>query len=286
MAAIKWLAQNISSETRAGANLRRVYRRLFSKNERLWTEVLHGLAASKPDVHFIQVGSNDSGYADPIRFHILNDGWKGIMIEPLPHVYERLCLRCEGMPGLILENVAIDTQPGIRPFYHLRKSDEPDLPVWYDMLGSFLKENVLKHEVSLSDIPDRITETPVNCMTFDMVCDRHDIKHFDILHIDAEGYDFEILRQAKVDRYQPKIILYENRHLEDSDYDESLEMLHNFGMLTHSDSMDTIAISKNALAEYKPLRRAWRFIRKKMNKDEMSLHSGRRKKFTGSEAVK
>lgn len=276
MSLAQWVGNHLSAETALGENIRRVYRRLSPRVARTWTEVLHGLAAARADVRFVQVGSNEAGYGDPLRYHIRNNGWRGLMIEPLPHVFRRLQQRYGDTPGLILENVAIDREPGTRPFYHLRPSDEPGLPVWYDMLGSFLKENVLAHQRFLGDIPERIVETSVRCLTFDQVCEKHGIAAFDVLHIDAEGYDAEILRSVDLERYRPALVLYESKHLHADDYADSLARLHAAGMLTHSDSVDTIAVSKHELAAHRRLARAWRFLRRRAGAAPASEHSGAR----------
>lgn len=270
----RWVGKRLSAETRLGEGARRVYRRFSPRRVRLWTEVLHGLAAGSNDVRFVQVGSNDAGYGDPLRYHIRNNGWRGLMIEPLPHVFRRLQARYGAVSGLILENVAIDREPGVRPFYHLRPSDEPGLPVWYDMLGSFLKENVLAHSHLLPDIPERIMETPVRCLTFDQACGRHGIEAFDVLHIDAEGYDYEILRSVDLARYRPAVLLYENMHLSSEDYAASLDRLHSADMLTHSDKVDTIAVARQALETNRPLARSWRFLRRRVGVPESATHSG------------
>ena len=85
-------------------------------------------AASRSEVFFVQVGSNDAGYGDPLSYHTLHHGWRGLMIEPLPHIYARLRERYAKVKGLKFANVAIDREVGERPFYHLRRSDEPGLP--------------------------------------------------------------------------------------------------------------------------------------------------------------
>lgn len=272
----QWVGKRLSPETPFGENVRRAYRRLSPRVSRAWTEVLHGLAAGREGLRFVQVGSNDAGYGDPLRYHIRNNGWRGLMIEPLPHVFRRLQQRYGDTPGLILENVAIDRQPGTRPFYHLRPSDEPGLPVWYDMLGSFLKDNVLAHQRFLGDIPERIVETPVRCLTFDQVCEKHGIETFDVLHIDAEGYDAEILHGVDLARYRPALVLYESKHLHADDYADTLARLHAAGMLTHTDNVDTIAVCRRQLAAHRPLARAWRFLRRRAGAAPMSQHSGAR----------
>lgn len=272
----EWIAQRLPADSRFGEGVRRIYRRLGPRTVRAWTEVLHGLAASSDHVRFVQVGANDSGYGDPLRYHILHNHWRGLLVEPLPYIYKRLKTRYPGIDGLQFANVAIDNQPGERSFYHLRPSDEPGLPVWYDMLGSFLKENVLNHQQFLADIPERIVETPVRCMTLDGACAEHGIDQFDVLHIDAEGYDYEILRTVDLTRYQVSLVLFEQKHLSKRDYLAALAQLHTAGFLTHTDEVDTVAVCQTALEQKSALKSAWHFLRERAGVDTKAQHSGTR----------
>lgn len=272
----EWVGERLSADTRLGEGVRRIYRRTSPRLVRTWTEVLHGLAAGRRDLRFVQVGANDSGYGDPLRYHILHNHWRGLLIEPLPHIFARLKTRYPDIDGLQFANVAIDTESGERPFYHLRRSDEPGLPLWYDMLGSFIKQNVLDHQQYLADIPERIVETPVRCMTFDQVCAEHDVAQFDLLHIDAEGYDYEVLRTVDLTRYGVSAVLFEQKHLSASDYDASLAQLHAAGFLTHTDAVDTLAIASNSLQQSRALQRSWRFLRKRAGANPEAQHSGSR----------
>ena len=64
----------------------------------------------------------------------------------------------------MLENVAIGERDGTLPFYHLAPVDDFEaegLPQWYDGIGSFKREHVLKHVEYIPDIADRLVCTDV-----------------------------------------------------------------------------------------------------------------------------
>lgn len=261
-------------DQRLGHALRRGYRRLLPIDRQSWhPELLDGLAARARSARFVQVGSNDAGFGDPLRYHILHHGWRGLMIEPLPHIFARLRGRYADVADLQFANIAIDRIEGTRTFYHLRSSDEPGLPPWYDQLGSFLKENVLKHTSFLPDIPERIVETQVRCQSFAGICREHGIDTFDVLHIDAEGYDFEVLRTIDLTAFHPTLVLFEHRHLRADDYRAALLQLHTAGFLTHADPVDTVAVSNLELSQNSPLRRAWSGLRRRCDVPADALHS-------------
>src|SRR5262249_33679261 len=141
--------------------------------------------------------------------------WRGVMVEPVPHIFERLQENCGKAPRWQLENVAIAEQDGDLPFYHVAPaSDAKDLPGWYEGLGSFRRDIVLKHADAIPDIEKRIVTTKVRCLTFESLCCKNGVGEVDLIHIDAEGFDDRIIRQIDFDSHRPRLLIYEHFHLE------------------------------------------------------------------------
>ena len=190
----------------------------------------------------MQIGSNDGEQLDPLRGLIRERGWSGIMVEPVPFVFERLRLNYGDVPGVALENVAIDVADGSRPLYHLPPSDDPDLPPWYDSLGSFDRDVVLKHREFIPDIDERIVSLEVPCLSFDSLCRRHGVERIDLVHIDTEGHDFEILELIDLDRRRPGIVLFEHLHLDPATHRACIDHVGRHGYETMSNAMDTLCL--------------------------------------------
>ena len=43
-----------------------------------------------PNFFFVQVGANDGVNHDPIFHHVRKYNWKGLLIEPIPDIFEKL----------------------------------------------------------------------------------------------------------------------------------------------------------------------------------------------------
>lgn len=195
-----------------------------------------------PDAFFIQIGSNDGDQLDPLKDAIRTKNWKGILIEPVPYVFEKLKLRHGDNPRLTLENIAISKEAGVMPFYHLRNAEEQDLdkpPRWYDALGSFSRDVVLKHENLIPDLRERLMESNVNVTTFDELCRKNNVQKVDLIHIDTEGHDFEILKTIDLPRYRPKVVIYEHHHLNPTDRVAAQEYLRKSGYAVFEEVLDT-----------------------------------------------
>jgi FkbM family methyltransferase len=121
---------------------RRVLRRLAAPR------LLRAFADSYPEAFFVEIGSNDGEQHDHLRPIVLSYPWSGIMVEPVPYVFERLRRNYEELPRIALDKVAIADRDGSLPFYHLAPASEEErdrLPSWYDAVGSLSREVVLSH---------------------------------------------------------------------------------------------------------------------------------------------
>lgn len=165
------------------------------------------------DVIFVQIGSNDGEHGDPLHQLARERGWSGILVEPVPFVFERLQANCAGWTRFRAVNVAIAQAPGEMSFYYLDKAAGPalDLPIWYDQLGSFDRGHIIK-ELGEKVAPF-IRSEPVNCITLTRLFEDNGITRLDLLHIDTEGYDFKILSQMNFTTLRPKVVIYESKHL-------------------------------------------------------------------------
>jgi FkbM family methyltransferase len=181
-------------------------------------DVLEALADTRPDACFIQIGSNDADHGDPLRQFVQGREWRGVLVEPVPFVFERLRARFGSHPRITLVNAAIAGEDGQLPFYYVAQSDDPALPEWYDQLGSFVLENILHpyHLEHIPDLRDRIVCEEVPCLTFASLWRAHPLPRLDLLHIDAEGYDDQILLQVDLDGLRPTLVLYEHQHLDEA----------------------------------------------------------------------
>jgi FkbM family methyltransferase len=209
-------------------------------------------------LRFVQIGANDGTTGDPLRELSERHAWSGVLVEPVPYVFARLQDARGADPRLCLENAAIAASDGEAELHHLReRADGEQLPDWYDQLGSFSLPTILWHEDQIPDLRERLVTTKVPTLTFDSLCARHALDAFDLLHIDVEGYDWEVLRQVDLDRYRPAVVLYEHAHLADADRAAAVERLSAHGYACHPGRYDTIAVRADELEREPALQRVW-----------------------------
>jgi FkbM family methyltransferase len=214
-----------------------------------------------PQAFFIQIGANDGEQLDHLRHSILKGRWRGIMIEPVPYVFERLRQNYGHLSDrLTLESVAIAPAESRMPFWHLRKAEAgtAELPRWYDALGSFRKDVVLKHKEFIPDIEERLTSTQVPTLSFRSLCEKHGVEAVDLIQMDTEGYDFEIIKLIDFVRYRPVLLIYEHLHLDESTRQVCEAHLREQGYELFSEQMDTWCLDMRAKNErHQKLLQTW-----------------------------
>ena len=231
--------------------LRKVYRSLFpardpyqeSKRE-IQARILDGLQG-RSSVFFVQVGSNDGVQGDPLHELIgENESWRGIFIEPVGFLFNRLRSNYGNSSKYIFENKAIAQERGELAFYYVSKQAEAELgdrlPFWYDQLGSFDKNHILKHLDGA--LEPYIVSEAVQAVTIQDILDKHKVKELDLIHIDTEGYDYKVLSQCDFSRYRPKIVLYEHQHLSEEEKSMAQALLKESGYSCVEHGGDTLAV--------------------------------------------
>lgn len=239
------LGQRLQGYPRLEQALHRVRHRLGLVGPPTLEAQLRWTLAGRNQVHFVQVGSNDGAQGDPIhRLARRNPRWSGIFIEPVGFLFERLRANYAGEARFVFENVAIAAERGSAPFYYVSERAKAALgdrlPYWYDQLGSFNRNHIVKHLDGL--LEPYIVELELPCLPLQEVLDRNAVSRVDLLHIDTEGYDWQVLRQFDFGRYRPQVVLYEHKHLPKQDRHAARELLRAQGYRLSNDASDTLGV--------------------------------------------
>jgi len=210
-------------------------------------EAIEAALAAAPRAFLVQVGSNDGRHGDPLHELILrHPTWCGLFVGPVAYLFARLRATYPDPQRFLLENVAIGTQRGTRPFYYVseRASSEAGdaLPPRHDQLGSFDRGHILRHLDGR--LEPYVVEEQVRCLPLQDVLDRHAVEHIDLLHVDAEGFDDQVLVQLDLRRYEPQVILYEHLHLGRAAHRSTRRLLARAGYRLFEHGPDTLALQR------------------------------------------
>jgi hypothetical protein len=81
-----------------------------------------------------------------------------------------------------------------------------------------------KHSDLIPDLEQCIQKIEVDCLSYKKLLSDLNIDRVDLLHVDTEGAEYAIIRQAKLDASGPDFVIFEHRHMRDAERDELLGM--------------------------------------------------------------
>lgn len=231
--------------------LKSVYHRLFGKKANFWihhwlkwepaqNSIEHILSLSAPSIRkAVQVGSNDGFSGDPLYRYIITNRWRAILVEVDPRNFRKLQHLHRKNARVLCKNIAIDAEKGVRTFYTVHDKTGK-APQWVNQLGSFNRDVILKSKGSVPWLESCIEEVKVETDTFMNIVAENDFADLDLIHIDTEGYDYEIIKTINFGVISPRVVMFEHRHLSEANRDAINVLFERMGYRRFSDKFDTL----------------------------------------------
>lgn len=191
------------------------------------------------DFYFIQVGANNGVRYDPIHELVKELRLTGLAIEPIQEYYTELVSNYDGYDVTTVNRAIYSENTKISMF---KVHEKADVPEWTRGIASFDKDFYRKSNTGLQSV---IFEEIVDTITFDDLLKDYSVKHIDLLQMDAEGYDYNLLKMFPFDKFQPSIVHFEhglpNQNMSLEQFDEILKMLSGYGYNILLEYYDCIA---------------------------------------------
>jgi FkbM family methyltransferase len=187
--------------------------------------ILSAFKSRREKFFFVQIGAYDGLKSDPIQAAVRQCRWRGILVEPQRDAFERLKRNYANIPNLIFENIAVATSEGSLSLYTLRDEFAHLFQGDHRTLSSFDPEHVIKHLTKRVDAGQALEKLQVPCLTLSGLFAKYAVKTVDLLQIDAEGYDYEILKTIDFREIKPRIIHFEHAHLGPTEKGECIQRL-------------------------------------------------------------
>ena len=184
-------------------------------------------------VRFVQVGANDGTDTDPLRSHIVSHGWRGLLIEPIPEVFDRLKKTYGDQPGLDFAKVAVWSDEGEKTFHVVKGRDA---------LSSLSLETILRHEPKYDDLRSELRTITVPARRLDNLLRETGHAEPHVLVVDAEGCDDVVLRTFDFSAHKPRVVQFEHVHLSAAASAALRDWLTDLGYALLSDRHDALAL--------------------------------------------
>jgi FkbM family methyltransferase len=217
-----------------------------------------GWLASRDAFSVVQIGAYVGDTANDPLYDFLRSTLPGhpasvaVLVEPVREYFDALRDAYGDLPTVRLENVAIAEQEGDRDFYRLAAGVDPTEyghAEWLRQLGSLRPDRMTDlwdrrggEELAKDFWHQHSSVEKVHCWTLEQLLAKHGLDQVDLLQVDAEGYDYEILRTIDLSRVRPRFINYERVHMYE-DEPACRAKLIDAGYVLFDWGLDTLAVA-------------------------------------------
>src|SRR5580698_4678773 len=218
-------------------------------NANLFDHTLRYLGLSGIPASFVVIGAMDGVAFDEFHSHVRNYRWSGLLVEPIPEQFRRLvsnymAIGCS--PDNRYENSAIAEHDGAIQMVTIRQEavDSGKVHQCFGGMSAICPpRNGLGSEGDAETVRRYGELIEVPCITLQTLLERHRVEAFDLLCIDAEGWDFKILRQLDFSRWRPKLIRIEYINLPDEEKSDVTKLLDQHQYYHRSDGINLDAVA-------------------------------------------
>lgn len=153
---------------------------------------------------FVDIGAHDGITLSNTYVLEKELGWSGICVEPMKHEYEKLIEN----RSCITYNCACYDHNGIEKFTMLEYDGYPD------MLSGIAQDITFKHmghilsEQRIIGGVRKVIEVPTRLLN--EILEENKIYDIDFLSVDTEGSELKILKSIDYNKFNIKVIIYEN----------------------------------------------------------------------------
>jgi FkbM family methyltransferase len=209
----------------------------YPENKKTFKQILNQYNRIKNGkVQFLQIGAMDGVKHDELHHYIKNNPWEGVLVEPLPDMFERLTQNYQDNPRLkfVCSAIADIDGPAVMHRIPVEKLQDSDVPDWAEGCSTMVTEGYFDNL-----LPHMVKEN-VHGITLKTLYEKHDDK-YDFVQVDTEGFDYNIFLQLQAAGLTADIYKIEIAHIT---YNKTVWMrwvLDNQGYKTFIDGYDLIA---------------------------------------------
>jgi FkbM family methyltransferase len=154
---------------------------------------------------YIDVGAHDGISINNTLYFSKNNGWKGINVEPIKSVYDKLK---SNRPNDININCAICNSNGETEFI----CNEGYTEMISGIKDTFDPRHLQRLNFENKHMGGSTEIIKVNTKKIETICYENNISHVNYLSIDVEGAEFEVIKSINFDKVFIDVIGFENNY--------------------------------------------------------------------------
>ena len=164
---------------------------------------------SSTDFTFVQIGANDGIAFDNLFWNLSKFNCRGLVVEPLPDLCERLKYNYRYNPRITAVQAAVHPSLSQVTLYRPDPARADGLPVWTSGVASTHHDWYRRHGIP-EDLMVKVTVPAMHLMD---LFRSHQITEIDLFQSDVEGFDGEVIKMIDFKSIRPRLIKYESWEL-------------------------------------------------------------------------
>lgn len=175
----------------------------------------------------LQVGAMDGVRFDLLHPHLSGGAWNGVLVEPVPDMFEKLQATYAAQPHLKLVNCAIAEHDGTLTLRRVAPQAVEEGLIPAEALGistMYKDRGILGHPAFAKGYPEvadkYVVELETACRKLSGILNELDTLDIDVVMIDTEGADWMIAKQLDLDAYRPRLVCLEYDSLTETELAE------------------------------------------------------------------
>lgn len=212
-----------------------------------YDKTLHYIGRSGIKPSIVVIGAMDGHSFDDMTGYLTMYRWSGLFVEPIPYQFnalKRFHNSLNYMHQCKYENCAISEYNGDIEMLTIDiKAIEDGLihPCFGGMSAVYPPRNGLSSQGDAATVAAYGKRIKVPCKTLQTVLTKHGANHIDIIRVDAEGWDWKILKQLDLSIYRPKLIRSEYINLQPEEKEEIVAFFSDNGYVhTYGQDIDFV----------------------------------------------
>lgn len=193
------------------------------------------------DTFILQIGAMDGKTADPVHEALMRNDWPALLVEPVATHFARLRETYRDRKMVRLAPLAVAGHSGEVPLHRVRPEAiaEGLVPGWGHGASSLYPD---RNALGWDHVRPHVFTENVPCRTLPDLLLEYDVARIDVLQIDAEGHDFQILRQLDFTRHRPAVINLEIVNLPEDEQESCKALLSAHGYEWEKTGYDLVAV--------------------------------------------
>lgn len=163
----------------------------YPKEPKTFIEILNWYNRKKDGkINFLQIGAMDGVKHDELYRYVKTNDWTGVLVEPLPDMFDKLVQNYQDRPGLKFECSAITNEDGPVQMSRIPTELIQDkvVPDWAEGCSTLVTDGYI------SDLLPHMVKETVRGITLKTLYEKYG-RNFDFIQVDTEGFDYDIFLQ-------------------------------------------------------------------------------------------